>query len=190
MEMTTAAVLHHPTPASKSVGIGTTSVVTMCNNTNTMCNNTNLSNNSCAASPAPAPHVPQPEYYNLMPTNSVSKRHQMRSRDSSRWSLNQQEIQPMMMDEMMVDEYGNEIHHYPSYRPQHSMDLSDAPLPPPPPQTMPLATCGGTDALCMMGSCPQDSLDSSMMIDRGSNNFQQQQKRLNRQYSSSVEALD
>lgn len=169
VEMTTSAVLHHQ--ASKSVGTSTSV--------------------AAASAAINSPYLPQqqnnqPEYYNLVPTNKL--RNSSRSRQPSQWSLDQQDETVAFMD----DGYGNEA------LMGYTVDLSNAPLPPPPPQT-----CPGGDGMCMLGSCPQDMIDTSGLLPptnggggggglvrNSSNSYMPVQPRLSRQYSASIEALD
>jgi hypothetical protein len=167
--------------------------------------------------------VPQayqpPDYYNIQPqpqppppsaTTLQSRRHQLRSRDSSRWSLSQENLEENMssnkMEECCMMSSGNIVNGGSSDIMQNycpiqacagtALDLSDAPLPPPPSHQF-FQTDSNNCAYVMSGSCSQDPLEivvsssSGRCYNNTSNNYQPQNVtgRLNR-HSSSIEAIE
>ena len=168
--------------------------------------------------------VPQayqpPEYYNVQsqpqppPPSAAtlqSRRHQLRSRESSRWSLSQdnmeeQNIPSNNMEECcmfsspnVMNTSADIIQNYCPIQPfaGTALDLSDAPLPPPPSHQIFQNNSSNNCAYVMSGSCSQDPLDivvsssSGRCYNSSSNNYQPQNvtSRLNR-HSSSIEALE
>ena len=168
--------------------------------------------------------VPQayqpPDYYNVQsqpqppPPSAAtlqSRRHQLRSRESSRWSLSQDNIDENIssnnMEECCMLSSANVVNGsadiIQSYCPIQAcagtaLDLSDAPLPPPPSHQMFQNNGSNNCAYVMSGSCSQDPLDivvtsssSGRCYNNSSNNYQPQNvtARLSR-HSSSIEALE
>ena len=168
--------------------------------------------------------VPQayqpPDYYNIQPqpqppplpsaSTLQSRRHQLRSRDSSRWSLSQENgeenISGNKIEECCMLSSGNVINGGSSdviqnYCPIQAcagtaLDLSDAPLPPPPSHQMFQQPNSNNCSYVMSGSCSQDPLEivvssNSRCYNTTSNSYQPQNvtARLSR-HSSSIEAIE
>merc|ERR1712141_703235 len=168
--------------------------------------------------------VPQayqpPDYYNIQPqpqppppsaTTLQSRRHQLRSRESSRWSLSQENAEENIssnnkMEECCMISSGNMVNGgssdvLQSYCPIQAcagtaLDLSDAPLPPPPSHQMFQQPNSNNCSYVMSGSCSQDPLEivvsiNSRCYNTTSNSYQPQNvtARLSR-HSSSIEAIE
>ena len=168
--------------------------------------------------------VPQayqpPDYYNIQPqpqppplpsaSTLQSRRHQLRSRESSRWSLSQENgeenISGNKIEECCMLSSGNVINGGSSdviqnYCPIQAcagtaLDLSDAPLPPPPSHQMFQQPNSNNCSYVMSGSCSQDPLEivvssNSRCYNTTSNSYQPQNvtARLSR-HSSSIEAIE
>ena len=174
--------------------------------------------------------VPQayqpPDYYNIQPqpqppppsaVTLQSRRHQLRSRESSRWSLTQDNIDDNVPSNTMEEccmvssanliNNGGTIDVMQSYCPIQAcagtaLDLSDAPLPPPPQShnQMFQTDSNNSSAYVMSNSYSQDPLEIVVSSNNSNsrcynnsnvNNYQPQNvtTRLNR-HSSSVEAIE
>ena len=174
--------------------------------------------------------VPQayqpPDYYNIQPqpqppppsaVTLQSRRHQLRSRESSRWSLTQDNIDDNVPSNTMEEccmvssanliNNGGTIDVMQSYCPIQAcagtaLDLSDAPLPPPPQShnQMFQTDSNNSCAYVMSNSYSQDPLEIVVSSNNSNsrcynnsnvNNYQPQNvtTRLNR-HSSSIEAIE
>ena len=166
--------------------------------------------------------VPQayqpPDYYNIQPqpqpplpsaSTLQSRRHQLRSRESSRWSLSQENVDENMPSNTMEDccilSSGNVVNGgstdvLQTYCPIQAcagtaLDLSDAPLPPPPSHQI-FQSNPNNCSYVMSGSCSQDPLEivvtsSGSRCYNTGNSYQPQNvtARLSR-HSSSIEAIE